>query len=133
ATAELAERRERDRARRRELAGLLHSARAEHEGQLGKVHEREMSVRDLEKSRDVLADRLREDYQVELAELYAESQRNAVGPLPEGETPAGDTGPSSPEAGESGPAPAAALSADEAHREIDELRRKLSRLGSVNL
>jgi chromosome segregation protein len=69
------------------------------------AHARELAVNDLLHSRDALCDRLREDYQLELAAVYDQ---------PDSPFPILDN----PEAAE---------------EEIAELRRKLSRLGSVNL
>ncbi len=43
------------------------------------VHARELEVSDLRHRRDALCDRLREDYQLELSELYRQARRRAAG------------------------------------------------------
>ncbi len=91
------------------------------------VHARELEVSELRHRRDALCDRLREDYQLELAELYGQTDAAAVGagsPRPEAE-PGGETPPLPP-------APAD-WDVQAAEEEIAELRRKLSRLGNVNM
>jgi len=97
--------RDRLREQRRVISEQLQSARSAHQERLEEAHSREMSVLDLRKNRDVLVDRLRDDYQLELAELY-ESGRKATVDV------------SDPVA---------------INEEIADLRKKLSRLGSVNL
>jgi chromosome segregation protein len=69
------------------------------------AHAHELEVNDLRHRIETLCGRLREDYQLELAALSAE----AIAALPE------------------------ILDAGAADEEVTELRRKLSRLGSVNL
>jgi chromosome segregation protein len=69
------------------------------------AHARELVVNDLRHSRDALCDRLREDYQLELAAAYDQPDS----PFPVLNNP------------------------EAAEEEIAELRRKLSRLGSVNI
>jgi chromosome segregation protein len=82
------------------------------------AHARELSVNDLRHRRDSLCARLHEDYELDLAALYEKSEiRN---PKSEGNQNEKEENPSS----EEGVSP---------EQEIDELRRKLSRLGSVNL
>jgi chromosome segregation protein len=80
--------------------------RARHE----EAHAQELEVNDLRHRRDALCGRLHEDYAVDLAALH--EQQGA------------DTPPAS--GGSQPPVPAP-------EEEIEELRRKLSRLGSVNL
>ena len=70
------------------------------------AHARELEVNDLRHRRDALCDRLREDYQLELAELYGQG--------------GGAASPSD-------------LEERAAEEEMAELRRKLSRLGGVNM
>jgi chromosome segregation protein len=101
--------RQRDQARqeRQVLAERSKAARAEYEARQEQAHARELEATDQRHRRDTLTDRLREDYQVELAELYAQRLRE--------------------------PAAESAPDAAQANEEIAELRRKLGRLGSVNL
>jgi chromosome segregation protein len=121
------------------------------------AHARELTVNDLRHRRDTLCSRLHEEYQLDLAALHQESLAASQPPHPQPLSPTGERGerehpqplfpasgerkengllPSPPEGGEGlgvrGAAP------DEAkglppEQEIEELRRKLSRLGSVNL
>jgi chromosome segregation protein len=75
------------------------------------AHARELEVNDLRHRRDALCARLQEDYAVDLAGLY--EKQGAPAPEEPPATGGGD-----------------ALTPEQ---EIEELRRKLSRLGSVNL
>ena len=86
------------------------------------VHARELEVSDLRHRRDALCDRLREDYQLELAELYRQGAEASGRREPADEANQPAHAGRSPE-----PDPAAA------EEEIAELRRKLSRLGNVNM
>jgi chromosome segregation protein len=79
------------------------------------AHARELTVNDLHHRLETLCARLREDYQLELTALY--EQARTAGSLPGPSAPSGDEG-------------TADLTPEQ---EIEELRRKLSRLGSVNL
>jgi chromosome segregation protein len=88
------------------------------------AHAHELSVNDLRHRRDTLCARLYEDYQLDLAALYEESksiQAQSAG-----------NGPDLPvqSLAEVESATGSALAPEQ---EIEELRRKLSRLGSVNL
>jgi chromosome segregation protein len=98
------------RACREQLAEQTKVGRAAWRQQQQEAHDRELTAGDLRGRRVQLTERLREDYQVELAELY---ERSGKGLLPASEPPA--------------------LDAVQANEEIAELRRKLARLGSVNL
>jgi chromosome segregation protein len=104
--AALTAEREQHRQERGRLAHLAQALRNEWREQQEQAHARELEVNDLRHRRDTLTDRLREDYQIELAELYRE----------------GDHPPES-----------SSLDPAAVNEEIAELRRKLSRLGSVNL
>jgi chromosome segregation protein len=98
--------------RRQERAALVAQAqevRDQWQAQQEQVHAQELAASDLKHRRDSLAGRLFDDYQVNLAELYAQW-----------------SGSGGQEAGDGG-------SPAEANDEINELKRKLSRLGSVNL
>jgi chromosome segregation protein len=119
--AKLMAEREQHRQERSRLAHLAQTLRNEWREQQEQAHARELEVNDVHHRRDTLVDRLRDDYQMNLAQLYKESHAQPV--------PA-ESEPSEP------PAIAkvqASISPDAANEEIAELRRKLSRLGSVNL
>jgi chromosome segregation protein len=73
------------------------------------AHARELTVSDLNHRRNTLTGRLQEDFQLDLAALY---QARQAEPAAEPETE---------------------LDAEATGKEIEELRRKLTRLGSVNL
>jgi chromosome segregation protein len=106
--AELSQGRERDRQERARVAELAQEVRGQWQAQQEQVHAHELEASDQRHRRDTLAQRLFDDYQINLAELYQERQA-------------------------AGEAPAADLDIEAAGAEIAELRRKLSRLGSVNL
>jgi chromosome segregation protein len=99
------------RADRQQLAEQAQAGQAAWRAQSELAHARELAVNDLCHRRDQLVARLREDYQVELPELYEES------------------------AGANGGAVVESCNLDPAqvNEEVEELRRKLARLGSVNL
>jgi chromosome segregation protein len=115
--ADLAGDRDRQRQERQALAERAQAVRTAWRAQQEQAHTRELEVNDLRHRRDTLVERLREDYQLDFR-LSADGQRSeavaadgqvlAVEPLAESRKP-------------------------EAEQEIAELRRKLSRLGSVNL
>ena len=122
---------ERDLARqeRQLLAERVQGIRSAWQARQEQAHARELEVNNVRNRRDVLIARLREDYQIDLAELYERSRSRAR------ELPAEAN---EFEQGESAGAGTtfALLSKEEvaaANEEIEELRRKLSRLGSVNL
>jgi chromosome segregation protein len=104
---ELTSERERHRQARQQLLERTQSARAEWREKQEQAHSLELQVNDLRHRRETLVERLREDYQLDLAELYAEKSASGQ------ELPATDS--------------------TQANEEIAELRRKLSRLGAVNL
>jgi chromosome segregation protein len=99
------------RQQRQQLAEEAQGHRSGWMARQEQAHARELEVNDLRHRRDTLCGRLHEDYALDLAELY---EKQGAGSLVE---PAG--------AGDG-----AALTPEQ---EIEELRRKLSRLGSVNL
>lgn len=109
AIAEATAQRGSDRARRSELNELLTSARSESQQQLEQVHIQQMAVRDLESARTTAVDRLREDYQLDLAAEFAASPYARGESLPENWDAAAKT------------------------REVEELRRKIRNLGNVSL
>ena len=105
--AELGQRRDHDRERRRVLVEELQTVRAASQDQLTQFHQSELSVRDLENARGTLIDRLREDYQIELADQYSvlSTQYSVL------------------EFGD----------ADSVHAEIAQLKEKIRKLGNVSL
>jgi chromosome segregation protein len=106
--AQLLRERDRERQKRQQLAEQTHGAQTAWRAQQEQAHARELVVKDMQHHRDSLVDRLREDYQFDLAELHRQVQ-------------AGETAPPEP------------LEPETVSEEIAELRRKLGRLGSVNL
>jgi chromosome segregation protein len=115
-THELIAQRDFQRQERARLAQQGQIARGEWRAQQEQYHQREIAVTNLRHQRDTLVSRLREDYQVELADLLQTAPEPASEPTPEGETSA----PTHQD-----------MAA--AQQEIDELRKKLAKLGSVNL
>lgn len=110
--ADLARQRTQQRQQRQLLAERTQTIRAEWQALQTQAHERELQASNLRHQRDTLSERLREDYQIDLAELYR--VRSA------------ECGGRNEEASQS-------RDAAQANEEIAELKRKLSRLGSVNL
>jgi len=95
-------------ARRQERQALnerLQTAQGDWRTQHQQASERELQASDLRHRRDGLADRLREDYQLNLAELYEQL----------------------------GGAEPAAIDPEPSSQEIEDLKRKIHRLGNVNL
>jgi chromosome segregation protein len=90
------------RQERLRLAAQAQAVRNEWRTQQEQAHARELEVNDLRHRRDTLVDRLREDYQIDLAVIAVEPTAEPAVPV-------------------------------EVEQEIAELRRKLSKLGSVNL
>jgi chromosome segregation protein len=86
------------------LATQAQAVRNEWRTQQEQAHARELEVNDVRHRRDTLADRLREDYQVDLVAHCAARPVSEPG-----------------------------VSLEQANDEIAELRKKLSKLGSVNL
>lgn len=97
------------RSERQELVERNQAAQSVLADEREQAHARELTVSDLTHRRNTLVGRVQEDFQLDLAALYQERQQ-----LP----------PSEPEP---------ALDAEAASKEIEELRRKLARLGNVNL
>lgn len=117
---ELARQRDHNRQERTRIVALAQTIRSEWQVQQEHIHHRELDVNELCHRRDSIADRLREDYQVDLAEIYQQARAEKRWPRAFAtEDPAKEGTPASD--------PAAV------NQEIEELRRKLNRLGSVNL
>jgi chromosome segregation protein len=107
--SQLAANREAQRQQRHLLAEKLQAAQSAWRAQQEQAHTQELEASTLRNRRDNLAARLREDYQLELEALYKECQAHG------------------------GPSVGFAEDPEAANNEIEELKRKLSRLGSVNL
>jgi len=125
--AELAALAGRHRAAREQLRDELDTLRSLRQERQNQVHSHELAVRDLLSRREAVAQRIREDYGVELAELV-------VAPAGPTDTPP-TLPPSPPPPSAMTPppdGPAAAVPANP-HAEIEELRKKIARLGAVNL
>jgi chromosome segregation protein len=103
---------------RQQRAEQAQSSRSSWQAQQEQAHARELEVNDLRHKRDSLCARLHEDYQIDLTALHERD-----GPPCQAPAPAAAQG----EDGDGGAAP------QTVEEEIAELRRKLSRLGSVNL
>ena len=106
--AALIEDRDRKRTERGRLTQQAQGARNEWRTHQENVHQRELEASNLRHQRDSLVQRLRDDYQIELADLFSRDPKGSA-------------------------APAAPFDAKAAQDEIEELRRKLSRLGNVNM
>jgi len=130
--AELMHERDRSRVERAHCASQAQTVRSEWQVQSEHIHTRELEASEVRHRRDALADRLREDYQVDLAELYQQALNRPSQPSEETGADSDPTTHHSPLTTDHSPLttgrdPAAV------NEEIAELRRKLSRLGSVNL
>jgi chromosome segregation protein len=123
--AQLISERDRLRTERQQLLEQSQSARAAWRAQQEQAHARELQVNDLRHRRDTLVERLREDYQVDLATLYQEQQDKETRRHGDKETGS--------DPGSLSPCLPVSLSPQEANEEIAELRRKLARLGAVNM
>jgi chromosome segregation protein len=127
------------RQERQALAERMQAARSAWRTRQEQAHARELEVNDLGHRRTTLAERLREDYGLDLAAEY-ERQLGRQGDKEtrrqgeDGRGPAGD-GPGGEDSVSLSPCLLVSLciSQEAANEEIAELRRKLSRLGSVNL
>ncbi len=106
--ADMMEQRERKRQERTRLTQQAQGARAEWRTHQENVHQRDLEATNLRHQRDTLVQRLRDDYQFDLPERFSRAPQASVDPT----TP---------------------FDAGAAQQEIEELRRKLSRLGSVNM
>jgi chromosome segregation protein len=112
---ELAAKAAADREGRERLREELQALRTGWRERQDEAHAKELAVHDVQARRDAVAARIRDDYGLELHDLLS---RESGGESREGEAPAGPPQPRTPA---------------EAHAEIEELRRKLARLGSVNM
>ncbi|GIW82819.1 MAG: chromosome partition protein Smc [Gemmatales bacterium] len=157
--AELARERDLRRQERQLLVDRSQSARHDWQAQQEQAHAHELQVNDLRHQRDTLVSRILEDYQIDLGELYAErigrvlEETAPSQPTPETEPSPeevtdrhrseGDEGSTAETAEKEDvpqtvsllDSPQAILDLDTAtvNEQIAELRRKLGRLGNVNL
>ncbi len=104
--ADLHARRSAAKAARDRAAAELHALRSVWQARQAAAHARELAVRDLTNRRDALVQRLAEEYGIDLAGTPLGTRDSALGTA---STPAA------------------------AQQEIDDLRKKLARLGSVNM
>jgi chromosome segregation protein len=121
----LAGAREQQRQERQVLAQRAQAARDRWRAQQEQAHARELEVNDLRHRQDTLSERLREDYQVDLAEL--ERMQNAECRMQNADSSAAADNV------QSATWNLQSLDANAVNQEVAELRRKLDRLGSVNL
>jgi chromosome segregation protein len=147
----LARERDQQRQERQAIVERVQTARSEWQARQEEVHAHELTASELRHKRDTLIERLREDYQLDLAELYAarEAERRAeleaaappsdatvtgieaISGEPEVVTTTnGDADAENPQSAIRNPQ---SLDPAAVNEEIAELRRKLNRLGSVNL
>ncbi len=132
--AELVRQREIQRQERHTLTERAQAARSEWRSHQEQAHARELVVNDMRHHRETIADRLREDYQVELAELYRQALADGrFTTIPEETATAPELDDDFPEQDDQPPPQGRQLDAAVINEEIAELRRKLNRLGSVNL
>ena len=108
--ADLAAKAATDRSAREQVRDRLHDLRHGWQEKQAAAHARELAVHDLNARRDTVAARIREDYGVELdalasAALPASTEGDAEGAKPTGAE----------------------------HQEIEDLKRKVAKLGSVNM
>jgi chromosome segregation protein len=104
------------RQQKQQSAARAQASRSSWRAQQEQAHAHELEVNNLRHHLDTLCARLREDYQIDLAELYRQRTENREQRTENEE-----------------PVPPAETAAANPAEEIEELRRKLSRLGSVNL
>jgi chromosome segregation protein len=130
--ADLARRRDDDREHRRTLVEQMQSGRAASQEQLAQLHQRELSVRDLENARTSLADRLREDYQIDLAQLAAELE-TPTRSVSEGIPDEPELLARSASEGESADSVLNLPDPEQIAAEINTLKEKIRKLGNVSL
>lgn len=130
--------RDRDRQDRARLADQMHSVRGRWQTQQEQTHAHELVANELRHKRDTLMTRLREDYQIEIADLYQQAVASGLWSAPSADAAELVEVEPVEAADESAPAVLALpwqlpTDPDAANQEIADLRQKLSRLGSVNL
>jgi chromosome segregation protein len=115
--AELAAKAAADRATRERIRDELQALRFSWQERQAQAHARELAVHDLDSRRDGIAARIREDYGLELSQLIEEPVRVTAESTRDSDD------------GSHFPAPAP----NDSQQQIEELKRKLTRLGSVNM
>jgi chromosome segregation protein len=136
----LARERDQQRQERQAIVERVQAARGEWQARQEEVHSHELTASELRHKRDTMVDRLREDYQLDLAELYVARQAERQAEL-ESAAPPSDAVVTDvqavesemPENSEEPETPPIPLDPAAVNEEIAELKRKLNRLGSVNL
>jgi chromosome segregation protein len=118
-----------DRAAREQVRDRLHELRHGWQEKQAAAHARELAVHDLGARRATVASRIREDYGLDLASL---DQGSGVRGQGIEKTEEGAERPVSGFVSVSASSPLPPLPSD-VHQEIDDLKRKLARLGSVNM
>jgi chromosome segregation protein len=111
-----------DRTARERVRDELQTLRTGWQEKQSQAHAKELAVHDLLARREGIVDRIRDDYGIDLATLVVETDRLESAAEKESGFAAAETESPSPEP-----------SHHEVQREIEELRRKLARLGSVNM
>ncbi|MFL5244038.1 MAG: chromosome segregation protein SMC [Gemmataceae bacterium] len=127
----LQQQREELRNARQSLLQSTQDSRQAWEAKREEVHHLELQVNDLKHQCETLVGRLREEYQIEMSELYRQARDagrwSTANPAPGNSSE--DTKPAAAVLW----LPASDAETQEAQKEIEELRRKLTRLGNVNL
>ena len=112
------------RGQRQQVLEQSQAVRSARQAQQEQVHTHELQVNDLRHRLDTLVERAREDYQVDLTALYERvSQPGSPAAAP----------PSTEARLETFLAEVPTLDPNKANEEVADLRKKLSRLGSVNM
>lgn len=123
--ADLAAKAASDRAAQKQVRDELGAVRAGWEGKKDEMHARDMAVQGLRGKRDAIAARIAEDYAIDLAALDQGTGDRGQEPVQE----TGDRGQETERPSSVSPDPCLLSPA----QEVEDLRRKLGRLGSVNM
>jgi len=111
-----------DRAARESVRDELQALRTGWQAKQSLAHAKELAVQNLQARRDVVAARIREDYGIELADLVGRDAESSEQSALE-----------SPVLHSEDSASRESLTPAEVQAEIEDLRKKLTRLGSVNM
>ena len=115
-----------DRFAQKQVRDDLGAVRAGWKGKQDEAHARDMAAQSLRDRRDATAARIAEDYATDLPAL-------ASGGREPPDSSADEAGSSADESGGSRPPLADIPDLSAAHAEVEDLRKKLNRLGSVNM